>query len=149
VKLEQVSPDQWSQLAEDAHLICYNEIRPKWMNTIDYALVVYDEEKIKMYATIIEMEKGVAHMQHGGAMPETKGTAVSFRAYKSIIMHLAEKYEATVCNIENTNRNMLMIALKMDFIPVGIDCHMEGYYEGTYLHMFRDNKKEFKECYHC
>jgi hypothetical protein len=148
VNIEKLTPESWSQIAEDAHLICYNEIRPNSMNTIDYALVVYDAEKIKMYATIIEMEKGVAHMQHGGALPGTKGTAVSFRAYKCIIMHLAKEYDATVCNVENTNTPMLQIALKMGFIPVGMDCHMQGYYEGTYLHMFRDNSKEREECYH-
>lgn len=149
MRLERISPEAWNKIAEDAHFVCHKEIRPKDQNTIDYAVVVYDDEKLMAYATIIEMEKRVAHMQHGGAFPGTQGSANSFRAYKSIIMHLSEFYDALITNIENTNTVMLKFALKIGFIPVGIDCHTFGIYEGTYLHMYRDNLKEREQCGQC
>jgi hypothetical protein len=142
VRLERLSLDGWNELSEQAHLVCHKEIRPKSMNTIDFAIVIYDDEKLLSYATVIEMEKNIAHMQHGGAFPEIKGTAMSFRSYKSIIENLKSDYEGLTTNIENINTPMLKFALNVGFIPVGIDCHTFGIYEGTYVHMYMDTKKE-------
>ncbi len=142
MKLERVSPENWNKVAEEAHLTCFSELRPKSRNTIDYAILVHDEEKPCAYATIIEMDQMSAYMQHGGAFPETKGTAKSFRSYQMIIDHLSEFYQALTTRIENTNVPMLKFALSVGFLPIGMDCHTFGIYEGTFLHMYRDNKKE-------
>ena len=145
MRIERISSENWAKVAEDAHITCFKEYRPKWINAIDYAVLVHDDEKPCAYATIIEMESVIAHMQHGGAFPGTQGTVNSFKAYNMIIGHLAEFYDGLTTNIENTNTPMLKFALNVGFVPVGIDCHTMGLYEGTYLHLYRDNKRGEKK----
>jgi hypothetical protein len=131
VQIHAVSPAEWSKLAEDAHRILFGESRPAEFNTFDYAMVVVDKEQITAYATIIEMDKETAYMQHGGALPNIKGTINSKRTYHGIIEWLKSRYKRISTRIQNKNVPMIKLALSEDLIIHGCDCHPDG----VYLHL--------------
>lgn len=134
--VERVSIDEWNKLSSDAHRIAFNEDRDPSVNTFHYCLVVFDESKIRAYATILEMDKGTAHMQHGGAMPETKGTVSAVKAYSLIMSRIRESYKRVTTHILNTNVPMLKLALSEGFRIIGCDYHDDG----IYLHLYQEFK---------
>lgn len=121
MRVEKVSYMEWNKLAQSAHKIAFGEERPSWMNTFDFAIVCFNNDQIMSYATVIEMDKKTAYMQHGGAMPNVKGTAASYHCYDATIGFLKERYERITTRIENTNLAMLKFAMKQGLLIVGVD----------------------------
>lgn len=130
MRVERVEPSEWNKLAEQAHLICFKELRPARLNTFDYALVCCDDKEIFSYATIIEMDADTAYMQHGGAMPNCLGTTKVLKTYKALIDTLKANYKRISTRIQNTNVAMIKLALSQGLIVVGCDC----YPDGVFLH---------------
>lgn len=131
MRVEKVSYMEWNKLAEAAHKIAFGEERPAWMNTFDFAIVCFEDEKILSYATIIEMDKNTAYMQHGGAMPSTKGSTRSYLTYEKTIEFLKANYRRITTRIQNTNIPMLKFAMKQGLLIHGVD-----YYPGEiFLHL--------------
>lgn len=131
MKLERVEPTEWNKLAENAHLICFQEMRPARLNTFDFALVCADEAEIFSYTTIIEMDSETAYMQHGGAMPNAKGTTKVLKTYQMTLGYLKERYKRISTRIQNTNIAMLKLALSQGLVVNGCDC----YPDGVFLHL--------------
>lgn len=123
MRVEKVSFQEWQILAGDAHKVCFNEIRPPDINTFDFAVVCFDEDKILSYVTIIEMDKETAYMQHGGAFPGTKNTTNSFLTYHKTMTFLKEHYKRITTRIENKNVAMLKFAMKEGLLINGCDCY--------------------------
>jgi len=122
VNLKVISLDEWKVLAEEAHMLCFQESRHSDTNTFDYALLVTDkDDKPVAYSTIIEMDKATAYMQHGGSFPEfAKGIYVA-RAYQLMVAYLKEQYTKISTRILNTNISMLKLALSAELYVNGID----------------------------
>ncbi len=131
MRVERVEKADWNKLAEDAHLICFQEKRPAHLNTFDFAIVPLDEKTIYGYATIIEMDAETAYMQHGGSMPNIKGTVSTKRCYHEMIDWLKARYKRISTRIENKNVAMLKLAMSEGLIIHGCDC----YADGIFLHL--------------
>lgn len=120
MKLVFMAREQWQHYSEHAHKISFGEIGYEKLDRCDYALMVVDDEKPLMYATIKELDAESAYLQRGGAMPETKGTANSYRTYEMILDYLKTNYKYISMRIENNNFPMLKFAMKSGFKIEGI-----------------------------
>lgn len=120
MKAIKLSPVEWSQYSDQAHLLCFNESNRSKIELIDYALMVVDDSKPVAYTTIRQLDLETCYMQYGGSFPETKGSAVSFRAYECILNELKKDNKFINTYIENTNTTMLRFAMKVGFKIVGI-----------------------------
>lgn len=139
--LGRYSLEEWNKIAFNAHLTCFSEFRDPSFNRYDYVLCTFKEDSektIATYASIIELDKDTAYMQHGGAFPSVEGTALVVRSYKKIIDHLRARYKRASTKISNYNLKMLKMALSEGFIIIGVDCHVDG----TYLHLINEFEKE-------
>jgi hypothetical protein len=137
VRIARVALEEWNKLSKDAHLACFNESRDPSLNTFDFALVVFDADKICAYATILETDKETAYMQHGGSFPETRGSIKSRRAYGMIMNYLREHYKFATTNIGNFNVSMLKFALSEGFLITG----MHQFSKDIYLHLYQEFKQ--------
>lgn len=135
--LHKVSLEEFNVVAEKAHLICFNEVRPADHNTFDFALFIEDEEHVPLaYATCIEMEKKSVYMQHGGAFPHKnideaaslKDLTVRVKSYHMMIRFLKEKYAQATTKIKGSNIAMLKLAFSAGFVPVGADIVEDGFF---------------------
>lgn len=135
--LEKVSLEEWNKLSDSAHWTCFEEGRDPSLNTFDFALVVFTDDKICAYATILETDKETAYMQHGGSFPETRGTANTRRAYHMIMNFLRENYKFSTTQIGSFNRSMLKLALSENFLITG----MHQYNKDIYLHLYQEFNK--------
>lgn len=122
--LHQVLPQQFAQLAPAVHAAVFKE-RPRqtYENRYNYALVVALDDQMIAYSTIIEMDDETAYMQHGGALPESKGTIKAKRAYTLMIEWLKSKYKRISTRIQNTNVPMIKFALSEGLIIDGCFCY--------------------------
>jgi hypothetical protein len=127
--VERITPAQWDEIAFNAHLVLFNEVRPAAYNTVDFAIIgTTEEDEIASYATIIEMDKETAYMQHGGAMPNIRGTVGTKRMYHEMIQWLKERYKRISTRVHATNVPMLKLAMSEGLIVHGCDCYKDGVY---------------------
>jgi hypothetical protein len=135
VTLKVLHYEDFKQIVEDAHLICFKELRPRQFNTFNYAILIENEQGTPMaYATIIELDKDTCYMQHGGAFPGSEKGPGAVRAYHMIMNYLRESYARSSTIIKNTNIAMIKLAYSAGFIIHGVD-YME---DGIYLHLMND-----------
>jgi len=116
-----ISFQEWSHVAEDAHMATFGEERPKDFNTFDYCIGAFNNEEMCGYATVIEMDKTWAYMQHGGAFPNISKSSKVIKAYKEILNLLRDNYSIISTKIENENLPMLKLALANGFLINGVD----------------------------
>lgn len=119
--VERITLEQWNEIAEDAHLTCFNEIRKKEMNTFDFAIVTRNEKELCTYATCIEMDKDSVYMQHGGAFPNVARGVYTVKGYLMTLSLLKETYRRASTRIQNINIPMLKLALAAGFLVNGVD----------------------------
>jgi len=115
-----LSAAEWEKYSEQAHLICFQEIRPAAINRIDFALVVDDGGLPQAYMTCRETDSETIYMQYGGAFPSAKGTIKSFKAYQLMLDALSGKYKYGTTLIENTNTAMLKFAMQSGLRVIGV-----------------------------
>lgn len=122
ITVRRLSKEEWMQMAEEAHLICFNEKRPKDLDRIDYALVnVTDTNEILNYCTVKELDAESVYWQFGGAFPNSKGSIHSTRSYaRNIKWTFDQGYKRITTYAKNTNKDMLRIQLKCGFVPIGM-----------------------------
>ena len=131
IRVEQVGRPEWDKLAQNAHLISFGEIRPPEFNRFHYALVCLDDAEIYSYATIVEMDQESAYMQHGGAMPNIKGTVSVLKCYRLVMDWLRLRYKRISTRISNQNLPMLKMAMHEGLRIIGCDL----YPDGVFLHL--------------
>lgn len=125
-EIRQLSPDQWKEVAKDAHLICFNEIRDPSLDRIDFALINERDGEPLNYCTARELDSESVYWQYGGAFPNSKGTTSSFYSYKrNAEWCFSQGYERITTYIQNTNLPMLKIALQVGFLVIGTR-HFKG-----------------------
>lgn len=107
------------------HMIaCYdqvfNEVRPRELEKCDFAFVIYKDEKPTSFITCIELDGETLYWQFGGAFDEVKKTIHVALSYKAAIQHAKDMgYKRITTRIENTNFEMLRLAMKYGFLIVG------------------------------
>lgn len=122
ITVRALTREEWEKMAEDAHLLCFNEHRPSYLDRIDYALVnVTDKEEILNYCTVKELDSESVYWQFGGAFPNSKGSVHSARSYaRNIEWTFKQGYKRITTYAKNTNSDMLRVQLKCGFIPIGM-----------------------------
>lgn len=120
MKVEKLSPQQWSVLSEKAHLIVFKENKPAYFDRIDYALICSDAGTVLGYLTAREMDHETVYWQFGGTFPSARGTILSFRVYDLFANWTKTAYKRVVTLIENDNIVMLKFAMKVGFRIQGI-----------------------------
>lgn len=122
IEVDQLTPMEWSHLSEKAHLVTFNEHKPKEWDRIDFALVVRRGDNLLAYLTAREVSHETLYWQFGGAFPGTRETSVSYVCYRALIDFCRGKYKRITTLVENNNTVMLKMALKAGFLIVGTKC---------------------------
>lgn len=121
MEVKRLSKHEWSKLSENAHLIVFDMFLPTDMERIDYALIATEGEKVLMYVTVQERDGETAYWQYGGAFPSAKGTVLSLSATQKILNWFKEAgYKRVTYQVENLNKPMLKLAMKLDFTIQGL-----------------------------
>jgi len=117
-----LNKEKWAVLAENAHLIVFNEARKPEAERIDFALLVESEHGIPMqYVTVRELDQESLYFQYGGSFPGTKHTMQSFRCMEKILEWCKfMNYRRVNFLVENVNQAMLKLAMRCGFIITGI-----------------------------
>lgn len=119
-EVKKISKEEWRQMSENAHLICFNEHRPSSMDRIDFALLNVRDTDALDYCTVRELDEESCYWQYGGAFPNTKGTPTPVHSYKRYAEWcFANGYKRITTYIENTNIAMMKIALHVGFRIIG------------------------------
>lgn len=119
--VEVLSSEVWKELAKEAHLCCFGELRPSTMDRISFALLTSEDEKPLGYLTARELDSESVYLQYGGAFPDTRGTINSLKVYKSMLLKLKEiGFIRATTYIENINKPMLKFAMKCGWTITGL-----------------------------
>lgn len=123
MRIEVLSPLQWSEYAEAAHAIAFNEIRPVYVNRLDFAFLVVDEDKPLAFTTFREHDSETIYFQFGGAFPTAIGSTTSFKCYSLVVDKIKSLgYKSATTLVKNTNIVMLKFAFKVGFKIIGVKC---------------------------
>lgn len=120
MELVHKTAEEWKIIAEDAHLVVFNERRPADVNRIDFAMLSVENGIPQSYMTGREFDSETAYMQYGGSFPSAKGSIHSFISYSMFVDSLLSKYVRITTLIENTNHVMMKFAMKKGLLIVGI-----------------------------
>lgn len=137
-EIQKLDAKVWFHFSEHAHRACFNEIKPKDWDRIDYALLaVNDAEDPIGYMTCRELDAHSVYWQYGGAFKPIEKTIYPVKVYDAFINWHRGKYERVGTYIENTNRAMLKMAARSGFLITGVRS-----YQGKIL---LEHLLEFKE----
>lgn len=122
IRVREITAQEWASCSEHAHRAVFSEIMPPEYDRIDFALLVYEEERELAlgYITCRELSGDDVYLRHGGAFPPAEKKTYALRAYAAALSHLASRYKRMTTLVENTNRTYLRIALTAGFVPIGI-----------------------------
>lgn len=119
--VELVDAETWKkEFSEAAHKIAFKELKPASWDRIDYALLAIDGDVAAGYVTCRELDSESVYWQYGGAMPGTRDTIKSFRAYEAFVQWHKSRYKRVATYIENTNTVMLKMAMRVGFRITGV-----------------------------
>lgn len=119
VELVLLSAKEWAKFSQNAHLICFDEMRDPSLDRIDFALLTTKNKTPLNYCTVKELDAESCYWQYGGAFPSSKGSLHSYKSYKRNADYCLQKYKRITTYIQNTNIPMIRIALKVGFKIVG------------------------------
>lgn len=120
IEIDRLSPVEWKEFSERAHLITFGKHKPAEWDRIDFALVVRNDENLMGYVTCREIDAHTVYWQFGGAFPGTKSTSMSWIGYQAFVEYCKVRYKRISTLIENTNLVMLKMAMKVGYRIVGI-----------------------------
>jgi hypothetical protein len=119
--VEKLSPSEWSDISENAHLVVFNEKISKLSNRIDFTLLAKKEDGVLAgYVTCREHDAETLYWQYGGAFPGTIKTIGSYHFCMAMRDWAKDRYKRVTMLIENTNKAMLKMAVSMGFIITGV-----------------------------
>ncbi|CAK0758162.1 hypothetical protein CCP2SC5_2480002 [Azospirillaceae bacterium] len=117
---EKIDGTTWKrEFSEAAHAAAFGEIRPRGIETADFALVCFADDNMAGYVQCIEMDKETVYWQMGGAFTESKGNFRVVPCYMDMVTWCLERYKRITTRIENENISMLHLAMKMGFRVCG------------------------------
>lgn len=126
LNFELVSKEDWRKMSQAAHKYSFGNTRSADMDRIDYALVIKKDDELCCYATIIEIDKESAYMQHGGNFRPAEGSVITLRGYLMMLNYLKENYKHVSTRIFNKNKAMLKLAWAGGFTIVGCEVNKVG-----------------------
>lgn len=132
MEVQEIDPEEWKKISRETHAYAFKEIREEDVETIDFALMAVKDGCPMAYCTCIVFDKYSVYMQHGGALPDARGTINVAKGYAKMISHLKSKYPRITTKVRNNNISMLKLALSVGFLVDGIYMHKDG---DVHLHM--------------
>lgn len=119
-----LAPSEWERFHDDAFVASFGERRSWELDRAHFALLVVDDGGAPSgYVSCIEMDSETLYWQHGGALPNYKGTLYSIQGYRKLIDWCRTDYHRITTRIENTNLAMLKMALQIGFLIQGTFTH--------------------------
>jgi hypothetical protein len=121
VKIETLSPHQWSAIAQEAHALSFGELRPAAMNRIDFTLLATDGDVPLGYVQGRWADHESVYWQYGGIFPPFAKSVCAWTGFQGFL----KKTQAEGCKrvnflVENTNLPMLKLAMKAGFLIQGV-----------------------------
>lgn len=120
IEVKKFSPKEWELFSEDAHRICFAEIKPKSFDRIDFALLCVMDGRPAQYVTCREYDHETVYWQFGGSFPGTRDSVRSWACYQRLTDFCQARYKRITTLIENKNIVMLKFAMKMGYRIIGI-----------------------------
>jgi len=122
IDVREISKDEWNKISYESHLLVFNEQKDRSKEKIDFALLatLQPEDKLMGYVTCKEMDSDHVYWQYGGIYPDARYTKHTLSGYCMMLNYCGLKYKRITTLIENTNKPMLKLAAKANFIIVGI-----------------------------
>lgn len=119
--IKRIEAKDWIEnFSESAHILAFNEVKPKTWDRIDYALLVLMDDVPSAYMTCREWSHDTVYWQFGGVFPNAKNTIWSYKYYEALINWHRNTYDRCLTYIENTNSPMLKMAAKVGFKIIGV-----------------------------
>jgi RimJ/RimL family protein N-acetyltransferase len=121
VKIFQISPEEWAQVAEMTYQEVFEMERPKSLDRIDYALVAQDEESGRFLAFITcrELDSESVYWQYGGGFPGTRATVHALPTYLEAVKWTKARYKRITTLVESENVRYLKMAMAAGFRIIG------------------------------
>jgi len=126
IEVKKLLPNEWALFSENAHKICFNELKPQSFDRIDFALLGVLDGVPSGYVTCREYDHETLYWQFGGAFPGTRTTIRSWETYEALTDFCRGKYKRITTLIENTNTVMLKFAAKMGYRIIGIRSYKDS-----------------------
>lgn len=112
--------EQWVQkFSEMAHLSSFGEFRPKSVERIDFALVVFRGGDPGGYVTCIEIDRDHLYWQIGGAFELYQKTPYVYAGFMKLLNWSLENYKMVSIKVVNENIRTIHLAMRMGFRIVG------------------------------
>lgn len=119
--VRKIPPEEWRVISEEAHKVCFSEIRPKDMERISFALIAEKDGVPAGYVTCRELDSESVYWQYGGSFPNIKKNIYSMRAYEAFHKFTKELgFKRITTYIQNTNISMLKLAFSQGFRIIGV-----------------------------
>lgn len=126
--IERLTPNQWSELSENAYKASFGNYRPSTKDRVDFALLGVESGVPVGFITCYEHDSETIYWQFGGAFPGTLKTLKVLEYYSQAVDWCRGRYKKILTFIENTNLAMLRLAMKVGFRISGV-----RYYNGSIL----------------
>ena len=120
MKIEYYTPENWSEVAADAHLAVFDEVVGQDFYAMDFALVAVHEKDCAAYATFHEQNANTVYMKHGGVFPKFRGTGLGRKILKLFVPTALESYYHLNCLVETTNTVFIKMLLDEGFLITGM-----------------------------
>lgn len=112
----------WKEMmAKDAHELVFGETRSLDLDKCTHAYLCIDsKDEIAGYVTTIDMDSETLYWQHGGAMPEKRGTVLTISGMSKVLNACKEfGYKRVWFRVKNDNLPMLKLGLALGFKVIG------------------------------
>lgn len=121
MKITKVDKDMWAEVSGTFHEAVFGDKFDDGQERVDFGLLASTHaDKLIGYATCREEDSRVVYMQYGGALPEARQTTNVWYAYNQLVKYLAERYPTITTRIENTNKPMIRMAMRVGFLITGV-----------------------------
>lgn len=121
ISVERIEKEQWSEcFSENAHRICFAEIRPGGWDRIDYALLATEDSTLYGYCTVRELDSESAYWQYGGAFPPAQRSAKAVKSYGAFVDYAKAHYKRVTTYVDNENITYLRLAFTFGFRAIGV-----------------------------
>ena len=127
--LRRASLEDFNKIAEQAHLITFDEYRPNTINTYDFALLAEDDAGIPLgYIACFEFDKESVWVLHGGVFPNTRKSMRAAQVFHKAMNYLRENYKRVKLDTRNDNIAMIKLAYSAGFKIMGVEQQHSGLY---------------------
>lgn len=138
IEIQALTPREWAEYSDSAHLIAFNEKRDPLNDRISFALLAGDGKQPLGFITCIELNSESVYIQHGGATPASIGTSKSYEVWLEMLLWL-EKAEYTTVSMLVKNTNKKMLRFSIDHFLISGTSNFKG---ETYIEFSKTFKEE-------